>query len=87
MVQVGLGPDWTCLFANDRDPKKAASYARNWGGQHFAARDVACLKSADLPELLDLVWGSPPPRATGSNRNRGGDLLRNRPAAAALLGR
>ncbi len=31
MVRAGLGPGWSCLFANDIDPKKAASYARNWG--------------------------------------------------------
>ena len=30
MVRAGLGPGWSCLFANDIDPKKAASYARNW---------------------------------------------------------
>ena len=31
MVRAGLGPGWSCPFANDIDPKKAASYARNWG--------------------------------------------------------
>ena len=31
MVRAGLGPSWSCLFANDFDPKKAASYAANWG--------------------------------------------------------
>ena len=25
MARAGLGPDWTCLFANDFDPKKAAA--------------------------------------------------------------
>jgi hypothetical protein len=31
MARAGLGPDWQCLLANDFDPKKAASYAANWG--------------------------------------------------------
>ena len=31
MARAGLGPSWSCLFANDFDPKKAASYAANWG--------------------------------------------------------
>ncbi len=35
MVRAGLGPGWSCLFANDIDPKKAASYARNWGDVEF----------------------------------------------------
>ena len=25
MFRAGLGPGWSCLFANDIDPKKAAS--------------------------------------------------------------
>jgi len=31
MARAGLGNRWTCTFANDIDPKKAASYAANWG--------------------------------------------------------
>ena len=27
MARAGLGQEWTCLFANDIDAKKAASYA------------------------------------------------------------
>src|SRR6516162_4759241 len=60
MAQAGLGPNWACLFANDIDPKKAASYASNWGRQNFVAGDVACLKSASLPGVPDLVWASFP---------------------------
>ena len=30
MVRAGLGPGWTCLFANDIDPRKAEAYRRNW---------------------------------------------------------
>jgi DNA (cytosine-5)-methyltransferase 1 len=31
MARAGLGPEWTCLFANDIDRRKAAAYAANWG--------------------------------------------------------
>jgi len=60
MARAGLGPDWTCLFANDFDPKKAASYAENWGDQHLVVGDVAKLTSADLPGVADLAWASFP---------------------------
>ena len=35
MARAGLGHGWRCLFANDIDPKKAASYARHWGAEGF----------------------------------------------------
>ena len=31
MARAGLGSDWTCLFANDFDRKKGATYQLNWG--------------------------------------------------------
>ena len=40
---------WTCLFANDIDPKKALSYATNWGEQQVVVRDVAHLNLSELP--------------------------------------
>ena len=43
MARAGLGPDWQCLLANDFDPKKAASYAANWGTDHLRVGDVAAL--------------------------------------------
>lgn len=61
MARAGLGPDWTCLFANDFDPKKAASYAANWGSDSLHVGDVARLKTTDLPsERPDLAWASFP---------------------------
>ena len=60
MARAGLGPNWTCLFANDIDLKKARSYATNWGEHNFVARDVACLKSTDVPGRTDLAWASFP---------------------------
>jgi DNA (cytosine-5)-methyltransferase 1 len=60
MARAGLGPNWTCQFANDIDPKKGAAYAANWGEQGLVVGDVADLKPADLPCAPDLVWMSPP---------------------------
>lgn len=60
MARAGLGPDWTCTFANDIDPKKAASYIENWGGHDFKLADIAQLMPSDLPGAADLAWASFP---------------------------
>src|ERR1051325_5723761 len=60
MVRAGLGRNWKCLFANDNDPKKSAVYAKNWGPAALLTKDVAELKSRDLPGRPDLVWASFP---------------------------
>lgn len=60
MARAGLGSEWQCLFANDCDPLKEASYRNNWGVEHFDARDVALVGASDLEGLADLVWASFP---------------------------
>lgn len=60
MAHAGLGPGWECLFANDFDAKKGASYATNWGGKHLKVGDVALLTTEVLPGRADLVWASSP---------------------------
>lgn len=60
MARAGLGPGWTCLFANDFDARKAVSYAANWGGDNLLVGDVATVTTADLPATADLVWASFP---------------------------
>lgn len=60
MARAGLGPQWKCLFANDIDEKKAASYAANWGRQGLQICDVADVRPSDLPETADLAWASFP---------------------------
>lgn len=60
MARAGLGPGWQCLLANDFDPKKAASYAANWGAEHLRVGDVAALTAKDLPGVADLAWASFP---------------------------
>ena len=60
MVRAGLGEAWACLFANDIDPKKAASYRANWGDDVLKVEDVRDLTTADLPGRADLAWASFP---------------------------
>ena len=60
MVRMGLGPGWSCLFANDFDQKKARVYRRNWGDRVLDTRDVRKVLVSDLPSYADLAWGSFP---------------------------
>jgi DNA (cytosine-5)-methyltransferase 1 len=60
MVRMALSDGWRCLIANDHDPKKAAAYRMNFGGEALRVCDVASLTAADLPGVADLCWASPP---------------------------
>ena len=59
MARAGLGKHWTCLFANDIDEMKAATYADNWKHQPLCA-DIASVRTRDLPGIADLAWASFP---------------------------
>ena len=56
MARAGLGNVWSCLFANDIDPKKGAAYAANWGADELILRDVASLSTCELPGKANLAW-------------------------------
>lgn len=60
MARAGLGSLWTCLFANDFSPMKAAVYRANWGGAHLVEADIGRIAASDLPGRADLVWASTP---------------------------
>jgi DNA (cytosine-5)-methyltransferase 1 len=60
MARAGLGEGWKCLFANDIDAKKGASYAANWGWEQLKREDVGKLTTADLLDNADLAWASFP---------------------------
>jgi DNA (cytosine-5)-methyltransferase 1 len=60
MTRAGLGAGWTCLLANEINPRKAAAYADNWAPERLRVCDVARLTPADLPGRADLAWASPP---------------------------
>lgn len=59
MARAGLA-GWSCLFANDFDARKGASYAANWGADHLRVGDIHDLSAADLPGHADLAWASFP---------------------------
>jgi len=60
MARKGLGPNWTCLFANDFDFKKGLTYQANFGSDALTVADIRAITPADLPGLADLMWGSFP---------------------------
>ncbi|MGH6922448.1 MAG: DNA cytosine methyltransferase [Propylenella sp.] len=72
MARAGLEPDWQCVFANDNDPKKAASYVANWGNNEFRLGDVFDLNAPDLPGEADLAWASFPCQDLSLAGNGGG---------------
>jgi DNA (cytosine-5)-methyltransferase 1 len=62
MARLGLGDGWSCAFANDFDPVKAATYRANFADadDHFHEGDVWALSPADLPGRADVAWASSP---------------------------
>jgi DNA (cytosine-5)-methyltransferase 1 len=60
MAEVGLAPDWACVWANDFDPKKGRIYAANHDPSRFHLGDVADVAVDDLPIPADLAWASFP---------------------------
>ncbi|HWA61522.1 MAG TPA: DNA cytosine methyltransferase, partial [Caulobacteraceae bacterium] len=60
MARLGLGEGWRCLFANDFDALKAATYRDNFGGEDLVQGDVFALAPANLPGRADLAWASSP---------------------------
>lgn len=66
MARIGLGQGWTCAFANDFNPVKAATYRANFadagganGEGHFHEGDVWAIAPAAVP-TADLAWASSP---------------------------
>ena len=61
MARLGLGDAWDCLFANDFDEKKVASYRKNF---HPAIElhhgDVGAVGTELLPDHATLAWASFP---------------------------
>jgi DNA (cytosine-5)-methyltransferase 1 len=72
MARAGLGPEWTCLFANDIDRRKAAAYAANWGSDRLIVGDVASLTTMRLTGVADLAWASFPCQDLSLAGDRGG---------------
>ncbi|SFW32046.1 DNA cytosine methyltransferase [Nitrosovibrio sp. Nv17] len=60
MARLGLGSDWTCVFANDNAHQKIAAYNARWGTGELDARGVEEIDVADLPRGAQLAWASFP---------------------------
>jgi len=60
MARAGLGSEWDCLYSNDIDSKKGASYVANWGGADFRLGDIADVTASQLSGQADLLWASFP---------------------------
>jgi DNA (cytosine-5)-methyltransferase 1 len=60
MARAGLGPGWRCVFANDFDAMKAATYVANWGDHDLLCADVASIDTQRLAGKADLAWASFP---------------------------
>ena len=72
LARLGLGDDWRCLFANDMDPAKQASYAAAFGKSESRGGDVWNLQRTDLPARFDLAWASFPCQDLSLAGARGG---------------
>lgn len=64
MARAALEPSgWTCVFANDFDFKKAATYRANWHSEGQASvlrvEDVRKVRAEDVP-TANLAWASFP---------------------------
>ena len=60
MARMGLGQEWSCLFANDFDHKKASVYRQNWKDKALRLGDIRKISVNELPNIPDLVWASFP---------------------------
>ncbi|WP_374577208.1 DNA cytosine methyltransferase [Phenylobacterium sp.] len=62
MARIGLGEGWSCAFANDFDPLKAATYRTNFedAETHLHEGDVWAVEPARLAPYADLAWASSP---------------------------
>jgi len=61
MARLGLGAAWTCLFSNDFDSKKVASYRQNFPpATEMHHGDVALVTPSQLPKHATLAWASFP---------------------------
>ncbi|MGH9839076.1 MAG: DNA cytosine methyltransferase [Blastocatellia bacterium] len=61
LARLGLGPDWTCLFANDISKTKAQAYRMNFPPAHeLLVRDIHQVDANDIPGTATLAWASFP---------------------------
>jgi len=59
MARIGLN-GWQCIFANDNDSKKAATYKANFGENEIISEDISKLDVSRIPKGGMLAWASFP---------------------------
>jgi DNA (cytosine-5)-methyltransferase 1 len=61
LARMGLGPDWSCLFANDISEKKARVYRANYPpAEELLLSDIARVTPDDVQGSATLAWASFP---------------------------
>lgn len=61
LARMGLGPDWSCLFANDISAKKAHVYRQNFPpADELCVLDIAQVSVEQIPNAASLAWASFP---------------------------
>ena len=71
MARIGLSGHFRCVFANDNDPYKSATYRANFGDDHLIEGDIAGLDVSKIP-TADLSWASFPCQDVSLAGSRGG---------------
>ena len=73
LAWMGLGDDWTCLFANDISAKKAEVYRANFGAApELVVDDIHNISTRDIPGSAALAWASFPCQDLSLAGNGGG---------------
>ena len=60
LVRLGLEPLWSCLWANDIDPRKQEVYEARFGPEDFVLGDIGSITTDSLPIGADMAWASFP---------------------------
>lgn len=60
MAELALSPEWTCVWANDLDRRKAVVHAANFGCGIYHVKDVEDVSASDLPDGAAMAWASFP---------------------------
>lgn len=60
LARLGLADSFSCVFANDIEPAKAAAYRAAFGDETMREGDIWKLSTGDLPGQAALAWASFP---------------------------
>lgn len=72
LVRAGLGPGWTCVYANEWSAAKAETYKANYGSSELRVKDVLKVAPDEFPAAADLLWASFPCQDHSSAGGRSG---------------